>query len=174
MTTTQKLQVPGFLLVALVAILLAFAMREEGPGTVQAQNAVFSETELAPIRSNIRSFFENLSDSNKGAKKALEELLKSSPLSGDEKTATDLAAKMKDIHVRFGNYLSFEEAGLKMIGTDVVVVRYLYKCQNYPVVWYFTWYRPPTKTTDVVSRNWTLIGMRYDSNLDIALRDSSF
>lgn len=140
----------------------------------RAQTGSFTDTDLSPLRLSIRNFFENLSDSNKGARKALDEVLKNSPISSDEKLMTDLASRMKDINTRFGNYLSFEEVGIKSIGTDLVVMRYLYKCQNYPVVWYFTFYRPQTKSGETSAGSWSLIGLRYDSNLDIALRDSSF
>ncbi|MDO5582250.1 MAG: hypothetical protein Q4G69_14070 [Planctomycetia bacterium] len=140
-----------------------------------AQVGITAESDLSSLHGTIRIFFENLSDPNKGAKKALEEILKNSPISSDEKLLDDLASRVKDINTRFGAYLSFEEIGSKSIGSDLVVIRYLYKCQNYPVVWYFTFYRPIVKTGDTaLSRRWMLIGFRYDSNLDVSLRDSSF
>lgn len=141
---------------------------------VQAQATSFNESELTPLRANIRGFFENLSDNSKGAKRALEELLKNSPVSSDEKLVADLATSLKEVNTRFGNYLTFEEAGVRTIGSDLILVRYLYKCQNYPVVWYFTYYRQPVKNGELPSGNWTLIGLRFDSNLDAALRETGF
>ncbi|MDO4587128.1 MAG: hypothetical protein Q4C95_07510 [Planctomycetia bacterium] len=137
----------------------------------KAQTEKVTSNDLEVLHSNIKLFFENLSDSNKGPKKAFEDILKNSPLRSDEKVTNDLMNGLKEINTRFGNYVSFEEIGTKSIGNDLVVIRYLYKCQNYPVVWYFTYYRPLAKTEN---SSWTLIGFRYDSDLDIALRDSTF
>ena len=146
--------------------------REEWTGKVSAQ--VATETDLGLLHGRIRTFFENLTEPGKGPKKALEEILKSSPLGADEKLSAELAEKMKDISTRYGACVSFEEVGTKSVGSDLIMIRYLYKCENYPIIWYFTFYRPRPKTGETVTRNWTLIGLRYDSNLDIALRDTSF
>lgn len=133
-----------------------------------------SENEYTALHGRIHDFFENLTDSNKGPKKALEELLRNSPITGDEALTNTLVEKMKDINTRFGAYLAFEVIGTKQIGSDLVLIRYIYKCQNYPVVWNFIFYRPLSKTGDTTSRQWTLIGLRFDSNLDNALRDSGY
>lgn len=162
-----------FVLILLVAVLIV--SRIDNTQRAVAQVGITTDSDLSSLHGTIRIFFENLSDPNKGAKKALEEILKNSPISSDEKLLDDLASRIKDINTRFGAYLSFEEIGSKSIGSDLVVIRYLYKCQNYPVVWYFTFYRPIVKTGDTtLSRRWMLIGFRYDSNLDVSLRDSSF
>ena len=166
--------------IGLLFVVLGLALFQLGRLTrtpdVQAQAANLSETDLTPLRTNIKTFFENLSDNNKGAKKALEEIMKNSPVAGDEKLVGDLAAMLKVMGTRFGNYLTFEETGIKSIGNDLIVIRYLYKCQNSPVVWYFTYYRPPIKTGDVVAGTgtWSLIGLRFDSNIDVALKESGF
>ncbi|MGN0930950.1 MAG: hypothetical protein ACI4NP_04460 [Thermoguttaceae bacterium] len=116
-----------------------------------------------------------MSDPNKGGNKAVEDFLKNSSLADNEKIKMKFSDGLRTINQNFGAYVSYEPIGFKMIGTDLVVFRYLYKCQNYPVVWYFTYYRPRTKTSDVSSTSpWNLIGFRYDTNLDAALLDATF
>ncbi len=158
----------------LISFFLVGAMIGRVEWTKNASAQVAAENELGLLHGRIRSFFENLTETGKGPKKALEEILKNSPLGADEKLTGELADKMKDINSRYGACVSFEEVGTKSVGNDLIIIRYLYKCENYPVIWYFTFYRPRPKTADTVARNWTLIGLRYDSNLDIALRDTSF
>ena len=138
--------------------------------SAQTGNSAAVPEELESLQATVKTFFENISDPAGGVQKGLEELLKSSPISGEdkEKTITALSNNIKEIGRRFGPYLSFEPIGVRMIGHDLVVLRYLYKCRDYPVVWYFTFYRPSAGSGDVSSRSWLLIHFYYDSNLNIA------
>lgn len=131
-------------------------------------------SEWEPLRTTVRTFFETVSDPSGGPQKGLEELLKTSPLSTEEKAKAipALVNNIREINRRFGEYIAFEELGVKTIGRDLVVLRYLYKCQNYPVVWYFTFYRPQP-AGGAPSRTWSLIHFYYDSNLNIPSWESN-
>lgn len=133
-------------------------------------------SEYDALHAAVKTFFENISDPAGGPKKGLEEILKSSPLTGEEKekTITALSNNIREISLRYGTYLSFESIGIRAIGRDLVVLRYLYKCQNYPVVWYFTFYRPTAAGGDTASRPWLLVHFYYDSNLNIPSWESDF
>ena len=136
-----------------------------------------ASSELEPLHATVTAFFENISDTAAGPQKGLVELLKNSPLGGEEKEKiiASLANSIQEIYRRFGAYLSFEPIGVKSIGRDLVVLRYLYKCQDYPVVWYFTFYRPTSGVTGTASpRSLSLIHFYYDSNLNIQSWESGF
>ena len=144
----------------------------ESQAQTQSNLAAF---DLETLRESIGNFFENLSDPNKGSEKAIKDFLKNTPLADNEKIKTKFTDDVRLIGQNFGPYVSYEPIGVKTIGSDLVVFRYLYKCQNYPAVWYFTYYRPRAKTADsVASSSWTLIGFRFDTNLDAALLDATF
>ncbi|MDO5309122.1 MAG: hypothetical protein Q4G03_06465 [Planctomycetia bacterium] len=160
-------------LVLIIAVVTFVSNRGE---QTQTQAQMPSGPEVDALRESIGNFFENLSDPNKGASKAINEFLKNSALNESEDVKKRIVDGLQMIDKNFGAYVSYEPIGQKAVGEDLVVFRYLYKRQNYPIVWYFTYYRPRAKTVDATSTptSWTLIGFRYDANLDVALLDSSF
>ena len=162
---------------SLIIVLVVLACFRSRPNESQAQTQNTPVAfDLETLRESIANFFEKMSDNSKGPGRAVDDFLKNSSLAETEKTRTKLAEDIRTINNTFGNYVSYEPIGVKMVGTDLVVFRYLYKCQNYPVVWYFTYYRPRAKSTDAsaASASWTLIGFRFDTNLDAALLDATF
>lgn len=165
------------LLIAVVAIMATVFVltRPNPPASLLAQTTPLPDSELVSLRASISTFFENLSDSNKGSRKALEDLMKNSPVSSDDKLIGELANLMKEINTRYGNYLSFEPIGVKSVGNDLIIVRYLYRCQNYPLVWYFTFYRNGSASDPAgTNSHWMLIGLRFESNLETLQRDNGF
>ncbi len=126
----------------------------------------------------IQSFFDFLRGGNTAM--AFDTLLQNSPLGAVTASGqiTDMRARFEDTKSSlYGDILAWEKHGTKRIGEDIAVVRYILKCENYPMIWTFTFYRKPT-TTNLVSvttgpkattnsNPWTLIEMRFDSNLDL-------
>lgn len=147
-----------------------------GQGTEHQTAAGPTASEWDSLHAVVKTFFENISDPAAGPQKGLESLLKNSPLEGENKEAMmkALSEKIGTINDQFGAYLSFESIGVKAIGRDLVVLRYLYKCQNYPVVWYFIFYRPLSPTGESGNKNWFLIHFYYDSQLNVPLWESGF
>ncbi len=150
---------------------LAFALGTTGRAAAQTPAA---GADVDALRESIGNFFENLSDPNQSARKALEDFAKNSAFGSNEKALTSLADALKNINANFGAYVAYEAIGAKAIGSDLITFRYLYKCQDYPVVWYFTYYRPRAKATDDATTVWTLIGMRFDADLDALLDDAGY
>ena len=171
----MKRRYSTILCLLVIVVSLKFALRtKDNMSNAQTQQTPVA-FDLETLRESIGVFFENMSDPNKGGSKAVEDFLKNSSLADNEKIKTKFSDGLRTINQNFGSYVSYEHIGFKMIGADLVVFRYLYKCQNYPVVWYFTYYRPRTKPSDVSSASpWNLIGFRYDTNLDAALLDATF
>ena len=161
---------------AIVLCLAIFVAQREPESRAQTQTPAAPSADVEALREQIGNFFENMSDPNKGVSKALEDFVKNSSLADNEKTKTRIADGLKAIHQNFGAYVAYEAIGVKNLGNDLVVFRYLYKCQDYPVVWYFTYYRPHASTSEPAASqtSWNLIGFRYDTNLDAALLDATF
>ena len=158
-------------------LLLAIVVGRDGdawaPSSVEAQTGA-NGADVEALRASIGNFFENLSDPNQGPRKALDELTKNTTLGDNEKLMAGLADNLKQVTANFGPYVAYEPVGVKAVGSDLIVFRYLYKCQNYPVVWHFTYYRPRPNAADPTTVPWTLIGARFDSNVDAALHDATF
>lgn len=161
----------AFGVLALICSSVPTLFAQNGPVTAAAAPSAPTSAEIETLQTTVKTFFETISDETAGPQKGLEELLKNSPLVREEKekTISALSNNIREIGRRFGAYLSFEPIGVKTIGRDLVVLRYLYKCQDYPVVWYFTFYRPiaPAPSDGLAVRPWSLIHFYYDSNLNI-------
>ncbi|MBQ9370880.1 MAG: hypothetical protein IJU03_01690 [Thermoguttaceae bacterium] len=167
------------LCVVCAATALVSLLRDRTTETqAQTQPPQLTMPEIENMRRPIDAFFEAISDPDKDSAAAVNDLLANSALSADEQTKTKVTEGVKQMNQHFGAYVSFEQIGVKKLGADLVVFRYVYKCQNYPVVWYFTYYFPRSKSTDPSttpsSEQWRLIGFRYDTNLDAALLDATF
>ena len=98
---------------------------------------------------------------------AYQELLVGSPLLKQTKALKDLIDRTNELKSLCGRYRAFERVAGRRVGKDLVLLRYLYKGETLPVVWYFTFYRPPpaTETTTKVTDNWRVIDVRFDTNL---------
>ena len=101
----------------------------------QTQTQQLTMPEIDSMRRPIDAFFEAISDPNKDATAAVNDLLANSALNAADQMKTNIAEGVKQMNQHFGPYVSFEQIGAKRLGADLVVFRYLYKCQNYPVVW---------------------------------------
>ncbi len=158
----------------LVALaLLAFHNRFVAP-RVEAQQTVPANADLDSPRRAIEKFFEDLSAPNGNARQAVDNLVMNTPMAENEKARSKILDSWKTMNTNFGGYVELEEVGVRYVGVDLVVFRYLCKFENYPVVWYFTFYRSRSKSSETPSNPWRLIGVRYDANLDAALLDATF
>lgn len=127
-----------------------------------AQEKVNLKDKLA---ARVSQFLEGVSRGETQA--AYEELLRGSQLITQTKAVEALVAKTSQIPERYGKYRAFEAVDTKQIGDDLVLMRYLYKCENFPVVWYFTFYRTPAPV-ELTAENatWRVITVRFDTRLD--------
>ncbi len=125
----------------------------------------------------ISTFFNDLTTPGGSAKSALEELFRDGPLSRNTAEMVDsMAAKYQELKDSgIGTFHAVERIDRKLIGKDVIVFRYLYKCDNFPVVWYFTFYRfqrsaaaggAPSSSISSNYPTWSVIGIRFDTNLE--------
>lgn len=98
---------------------------------------------------------------------AFKDLLEGSPLARRSEAVTALVEQASKLKDRFGEYRASERIMAKRIGSDVVLMRYFYKCDDFPVVWYFTFYRSPTRGEADPGTGWRVITVRFDTELEI-------
>ena len=124
------------------------------------------DARLAKLHERTVQFLEGVSLGR--ADTALGELLANGPLAKQTDAVKKLVDEIRTLESRYGKYRAFERIDAKRIGQDLVLTRYLYKCENYPVVWYFTYYRDFKRSETVAdSNNWVLIGVRFDTELEL-------
>ncbi|MDR1141073.1 MAG: hypothetical protein LBL62_05215 [Planctomycetaceae bacterium] len=113
----------------------------------------------------IRSFFDHLISSG-NTTNAFENLLLQSPLGSSSAPVTEIRSKLDDTKKQVGEFHAYEFFQAKPVGKDIVLIRYILKCEYYPVVWTFTFYRKPSLQGST-GTPWQLVEMRFDSNLDL-------
>ena len=132
----------------------------------QAQDTQLSGNPLLTIiNSHVGPFFEGVSLGQ--AQNAFNVLLADSPLQKQDEAVNTLIAKTKEIEKNYGRYRAYERVSIRSVGTDLVLAKYLYKCEKLPVIWYFTFYRNPAPGNPSPEEDaWRVIAVRFDTDLD--------
>jgi hypothetical protein len=117
------------------------------------------------LDTRITAFFTTLASGNSSA--ACEEFLRSSPLGAATSEVTELRNKTEEARTQFGLILDWEKyKTTERVGEDIVVIRYILKYDQYPVIWTFIYYRKPTGALSMPTSNpWVLIDLRFDTNI---------
>jgi len=149
----------GTFLVLLLLALVAFI-------PVEAQPVVSSIDAGKEPDERVRRFFNEVLAGN--GPKALDDLLSAS---SDSASLADVKKKFEDVKIHCGNLRNYEKHNVKLVGDDLVFVRYLLKGDKRPVVWTFTFYRRPAEpgSLPTAPNPWFVIGLRFDTNLDSLL-----
>lgn len=120
---------------------------------------------LSALDARVVQFFEGISLGQ--AQGAFTDLLSGSQLLKQSDAIKDLIARTNDLEAKYGKYRAFEQISAKRIGNDLVLMRYLYQCENIPVVWHFTFYRTPgAGGTAAKNRAWRIVAVRFDTDLE--------
>lgn len=124
-----------------------------------------SDPTIDPLDKRVKAFFESIK--SKGTTAAYTELLGVGLLSTqDRKTLEDETKKIEGL---YGAYRNHELVYTKRVGNDLVFLKYLYKCEKFPVLWHVTFYRTGSgseSTTDS-SRAWQIVSVRFDTDLEL-------
>jgi hypothetical protein len=115
----------------------------------------------------VDALFQNLANATVTTEDALAEFLADSPLEKQAEAVKALAARAKKLDDDFGEFVSAERVAAKRIGKDLVLMKYLYKAKNHPVVWYFTYYRDFNNADAAETGAWTIIAVRFDTKLEL-------
>lgn len=141
----------------------------------RAQNAApLDDPVVAALAARASAFFESVSEDK--IQEAFATLLAGSQLAkGDrQEQLTLLMKKTRDLATSYGPYRNHERIAARRVGGDLVVLKYLYKCENYPVVWHIVFYRDQREPrgTEVASAldTWRVISLRFDTDLDALAR----
>ena len=134
---------------------------------VPGQEPPGKDTVVDSLDARVRPFLEAVSQGD--TQKAYDELLRGSPLLMKKTEALKtLIQQTNELETRFGRYRNFERIDARRIGNDLAVMKYLYKCEDYPVVWYFTFYRLPSGSeTPAEESGWRVIIVRFDTELEL-------
>ena len=141
----------------LLLLLPSFLRAQDVPAT--------KDPAFAALEGRISQFFEDVSSGQ--TQNAFQSLLTGSPLAKQTEALKTLIEKTKELQTKYGQYRAFEQIGARRVGSDLVLMKYLYKCQQAPVVWYFAFYRsagvgdPPSEKD-----NWRVITVRFDTDLE--------
>ena len=122
---------------------------------------------IATLDTRVSQFLEGVSMGQ--TQTAYQELLTGSQLLKSTEGLKKLVEKTKELETKYGRYRAFERISAKRVGTDLVLLKYLYKCENFPVVWYFTFYRTPQRGDPPPEdkNGWRIIIVRFDTQLEL-------
>ena len=125
-----------------------------------------SDPDVQALEARVSQFLEGVSLGT--TQTAYQELLVGSPLLKQTKEVEALVKKSDQLKDRYGPYREFERIAARRVGKDLILLKYLYKCENFPVVFYFTFYRTPrTDTSTEANNTWRLIIVRFDTELEL-------
>ena len=127
---------------------------------------VTSTVKRSRAKARVSQFLEGVSLGT--TKTAYEQLLAGSPLLKQTEAVEDLVRKTDQLKDRYGQYVEFEPIASRRVGKDLVLLRYLYKCEDFPVVFYFTFYRTPRGDVPTDKNDgWRVIIVRFDTELEL-------
>jgi hypothetical protein len=123
--------------------------------------------EIESLSDRTQSFFDNLTALTKqdNQKAVFDSLLASGPLSSRDEEVTQLVQRYNAIVEKHRGYAGeVERISAKRFGEDLVLLKYLYKAKDYPIIWYITYYRAPSAEGTEV---WAVISLRFDTRLEL-------
>jgi hypothetical protein len=126
------------------------------------------DRELVPLEEKVVQFLNGVSAGE--AQTAYQALLAGSRLAAPDKAEAfkKLVETTDELEKKFGPFREFEQIGSKRVGKDLVLLKYLYKCEQFPVLWYFAFYRPPSAgETANDNAAWRVVSVRFDTKLEL-------
>jgi hypothetical protein len=144
------------------AVLAAFAF---AVSAAAQEPAAEMQAEITVVKGLVDSFFKSLTNKAIGGDGAVRGIIGNSPLKNRTDDINKLIEQAASLDRNYGAYTGHEEASVRVVGKDLIFLRYLYKGERFPVVWHFTFYRPGSNGTR--SREWTLIGLKFDSKVEV-------
>ena len=146
------------------ASLLALSITWIALSTASAQEKPDPVVEL--LDGKVKLFLEAVSMGE--AQSAYQRLLAGSPLAKQTDAVKSLVEKTQGLKAKYGEYRTFERIAAKRVGNDLVLLRYLYKFEHFPVIWYLTFYRTPQCIAPAAESPgaWRVVIVRFDTDLE--------
>jgi len=126
-----------------------------------------SDPDIENLDRKVKQFFEGLT--NDDAQAAFQQLLAGSLLAKQTEAVKALVEKARELKAKYGEVRNFEQIAAKRIGKDVVLLRYLYQCEHFPVAWHLIFYRTPARgdlPEEDEGDTWRVIVLRFDTDLE--------
>jgi hypothetical protein len=147
-------------------VLLAAVGLWIAPGLLGADEPKEKDPILSMLDGRVAQFLEGVSLGQSHS--AFTDLLAGSQLLKQADALKDLVARTNELETKYGKYRGFEQVSAKRVGSDLVLMRYVYKCENFPVVWHFVFYRTPgAPDTTAKGGAWRLVVVRFDTELEL-------
>lgn len=157
---------PGRRALGMVGVCVLQAMAVIACG--QDSPSLDTQREVTLLQVRVETFFDELTDKAIGPTLAVRALVADGPLRERTEEVARLVDSAAKLEQRYGVYRGRDSIDAKNIGADLIVLRYLYKAEKFPVVWEFTFYR--TDSAAGIKRDWSLIALKFDTKLDGILR----
>jgi hypothetical protein len=112
-------------------------------------------------------FFDDLATQS-DQKSAFDQLLAGGPLADPSRSADvqQLVERHSKLLEKYGPKAGDPElVSTKNSGESLVTLKYLYKTEKFPVVWYFTYYRP--RKASRPEEGWFVVSLRFDTRLEL-------
>ncbi len=142
------------------------------PSLWTAQAALAQEATdpiIEELHGRAAAFLEEVSQDR--TEVAYQELLRDSPLLKqfeESEQMKKLIEKTKELKGKYGECRKIERVVERKIGTNLILLRYLYQCEVFPVVWHFVFYRVPPRSdiSSPADQPWRLVVVRFDTELE--------
>jgi hypothetical protein len=124
-----------------------------------------SDPEIEGLDRRVKQFLEGVMTGN--AQAAYQQLLAGSQFAKQTEAVNALVDKTRELKTKYGDCHGYEQVAVKRIGKDVVVLKYLYQCEHFPIVWHVTFYRSPQRGDSGDDNNsWRVVILRFDTDLE--------
>src|SRR5687768_5912243 len=90
------------------------------------------QAEVEKLQGGIEDFFKAFNNPTIGPESAFNTLVGKGPLKNKEELP-GLIEKAGKLEARYGRYTGHDAASVKTVGNDLVILRYLYKGERFPV-----------------------------------------
>ena len=130
----------------------------------QETRGLVPEEELRSLKERVDTFFSSFRSPTTGPEQAHRDFVSGSPLEDRDDELTKLVQQAEKLSGRYGDVSGHERVVEKTFGQDLVVLKYLLKAEKFPIVWHFYFYRT-AKNGMLIGRQWTLIELRFDTDL---------
>ena len=149
-------------------VLIAYAAGA-GAQANNAQRAAADTAVISELQNRVTPFFDGMAaaTASQGKEDALVKLLEGSRLALPENAERrqSLVARMERFDQNYGKYRSAELIESRRAGEDLVLLTYLYKGLDFPVVWHFAFYRNFRSGVTTPGGSWVVASVSFDTDL---------
>ena len=150
--------------IALVLLCLVAGLPLAARGGPTADEPTATDPVVSKLDQRVMRFLDGVSSGKESD--AFAELLVGSQLVEQSAAVRGLVEKSREIPQRYGAHRESEQLSAKRLGKDVVLMKYLFKCEKFPVVWYIAFYRDFSRQANASDDHWVVISVRFDTQVD--------